>query len=560
MQPYTNIDKGFGPIVAKNYGAQYHMSSISGIGLVLDWQSQYSFNMPDYFDRSLAYSPEPKWDFEQWIPNLVVIGLGLNDYNGYGGYQNDIQDNETEEYIAAYHEFIGTIRDYYPDTKILAVAPHVEWIRDCVRNVVKTENAGGQEDIFYAHYSYYSGWYVNNGHPNVATHSGIAEELIAAIDTINAFSGYLDKIPPVFETTPESPLISYEKEVNIKLTTDTYSTIKYSLEDKNWDEMEYTFDETGKRTHVTTFTGDHGNDYSLFIRGADKSGNKMRNSLQVSFSIDTSKVQLNWYDPLFDESEWITDSAAFGFGTTKNINIEVTPSKTIYFRKNFVMDDRDAYFGLGFLLQGIGGSIIYLNGHEVGRLNLPEEEDIGYNTECTNNNYSQKMTMIELYTGYEHVVKEENTIAVEMHAANDFSEMFFNAQLINNRNEIIFPLNSEWNYYSQQNTPESQIVERSSLTIKDADIPETETFSLKQNYPNPFNPSTMINYQLPMISEVDLSIYNMLGEKVTTLVSEKQQPGNFNITWNAENYPSGIYLYKLVSGGAVEVKKCVLLK
>jgi len=86
------------------------------------------------------------------------------------------------------------------------------------------------------------------------------------------------------------------------------------------------------------------------------------------------------------------------------------------------------------------------------------------------------------------------------------------------------------------------------------------SFSLKPNYPNPFNPSTMINYQLPIISEVDLSIYNMLGEKVTTLVSEKQRAGNYNIKWNAENYASGIYLYKLVSNGITEVRKCVLLR
>ena len=85
-------------------------------------------------------------------------------------------------------------------------------------------------------------------------------------------------------------------------------------------------------------------------------------------------------------------------------------------------------------------------------------------------------------------------------------------------------------------------------------------FQLNQNYPNPFNPSTMINYQLTMTNEVDLSIYNMLGKKVETLVSEKQQVGNYQVVWDAENHPSGIYLYKLVSGDAMEVRKCVLLK
>ena len=561
MQAFTNIDKGFGPIVAKNYGAQYHISSICGIGLTLDWQGIYTYNMRDYFDRGLASQDEPKWDFEQWQPNLVVIALGLNDYSGYGGYQNDIQEEETAEYIASYHEFIGTIRDYYPGVKILAVAPHVEWIRNCIKDVVETENNEGREDIFYAQYSYYNGGYVNNGHPDVATHAGIAEELIAAIDTIDAFSTYLDTIAPVFEKIPETPFTSYEKEVEIKLTTDSYSTVKYSLEDKSWDEMEYTFDETGKRDHSTIFIGDHDQEYTLFIRGEDAAGNEMQNSLQFNFNIDTSKVELNWFDPLFDDSSWEMDFAAFGFGTSKDINIELTPSKTTYFRKTFDMENRDDYFGLGFLLQGIGGSVIYLNGREVGRFNLPEDDDIIYDTKCTNNNYSQKMLMIELYSGYEHVITGENIITVEMHAVHDdFSELFFNTQLINNRSEIIFPLNSEWTYYSQQKSPESQIVDQSSLAIDEDLILHSMSFSLKPNYPNPFNPSTMINYQLPIKSEVDLSIYNMLGEKVTTLVSEKQTAGNYNIKWYAENYPSGIYLYKLVSNGITEVRKCVLLR
>jgi len=54
-------------------------------------------------------------------------------------------------------------------------------------------------------------------------------------------------------------------------------------------------------------------------------------------------------------------------------------------------------------------------------------------------------------------------------------------------------------------------------------------YNLEQNYPNPFNPLTMINYQLPMTNEVELSIYNLLGDRIITLVSEKQHAGSYQV-------------------------------
>ena len=87
-----------------------------------------------------------------------------------------------------------------------------------------------------------------------------------------------------------------------------------------------------------------------------------------------------------------------------------------------------------------------------------------------------------------------------------------------------------------------------------------QEFTLFQNYPNPFNPTTMINYQLPITSKVELSIYNLLGQKVTTLVSKKQVAGTYRIEWNAESLLSGIYLYQLKAGDFTETRKLVLQK
>ncbi|MBA7548545.1 hypothetical protein ES705_41006 [subsurface metagenome] len=85
-------------------------------------------------------------------------------------------------------------------------------------------------------------------------------------------------------------------------------------------------------------------------------------------------------------------------------------------------------------------------------------------------------------------------------------------------------------------------------------------FVLKQNYPNPFNPKTVISYQLAVISDVELSIYSLLGQKVATLVSQKQTTGIYQVEWDARGFASGVYYYRINTGEFVDTKKLVLLR
>ena len=85
-----------------------------------------------------------------------------------------------------------------------------------------------------------------------------------------------------------------------------------------------------------------------------------------------------------------------------------------------------------------------------------------------------------------------------------------------------------------------------------------DKFDLRQNYPNPFNPVTVIGYQIPVSCEVNLSIYNLIGQKIITLVSGRQPAGTYRIEWHAENQPNGIYLYRLKTADYVETKKLIL--
>ena len=85
-------------------------------------------------------------------------------------------------------------------------------------------------------------------------------------------------------------------------------------------------------------------------------------------------------------------------------------------------------------------------------------------------------------------------------------------------------------------------------------------FELSQNYPNPFNPSTSIKYSIPVDANVKVSIYNIKGELVTTLVNQFQKAGYYTATFNGTDLSSGVYLYKVEAGNFNQVKKMVLLK
>ncbi len=91
-----------------------------------------------------------------------------------------------------------------------------------------------------------------------------------------------------------------------------------------------------------------------------------------------------------------------------------------------------------------------------------------------------------------------------------------------------------------------------------ANIPSN--FYLDQNYPNPFNPITTIQYELSKQSEVQITIYDLLGKKVTTLVSETQDAGFKSIQWNASNAASGVYFYQIRTGDFNQTRKMILLK
>ncbi len=86
------------------------------------------------------------------------------------------------------------------------------------------------------------------------------------------------------------------------------------------------------------------------------------------------------------------------------------------------------------------------------------------------------------------------------------------------------------------------------------------TFNLEQNYPNPFNPVTTIRYSVPEISKVQIKVYDVLGNEISTLLNEEKHAGTYELTWNAANLPSGVYFYRIQASEFISTKKMILLK
>ena len=92
------------------------------------------------------------------------------------------------------------------------------------------------------------------------------------------------------------------------------------------------------------------------------------------------------------------------------------------------------------------------------------------------------------------------------------------------------------------------------------DVDAPAQYSLDQNYPNPFNPSTLIKYSVAQDGFVNVSIFNLLGEKVATLVNSNMKAGSYELNFNASQLSSGVYFYSIEAGDFKAVRKMMLMK
>ncbi len=135
-----------------------------------------------------------------------------------------------------------------------------------------------------------------------------------------------------------------------------------------------------------------------------------------------------------------------------------------------------------------------------------------------------------------------------------WSERSITVPLVHDTNTVQMQMSWGWMYLDYLAVP-TEVV---TSVVSSGKIPLN--FSLEQNYPNPFNPSTRINFSLPSVQEVTLTVYNVLGQKVEELVHRKMSPGSYSVTFDGSRLSSGVYFYRLIAGSYVKTNKMLLLK
>ena len=123
-------------------------------------------------------------------------------------------------------------------------------------------------------------------------------------------------------------------------------------------------------------------------------------------------------------------------------------------------------------------------------------------------------------------------------------------------------MNMQMKSQKYKDSAESEYSNEASIVLTDVEE-ETEMpteYSISQNYPNPFNPTTKIKFTLPETALTEIIIYDLLGRKIQTLRNKELEAGYHEINIDANNFPSGIYHYRIQSGDFIHTKKMILMK
>lgn len=120
--------------------------------------------------------------------------------------------------------------------------------------------------------------------------------------------------------------------------------------------------------------------------------------------------------------------------------------------------------------------------------------------------------------------------------------------------------NDDNSYQSPRNWGYSWVGDQIVVGVEQISDDLPQQYLLEQNYPNPFNPTTRIRYALPQTSDVELAVYNVLGQKVATLLNTQQTAGTYEVSFDATDLASGLYFYQIRAGSFVEIKKMMLVR
>lgn len=150
------------------------------------------------------------------------------------------------------------------------------------------------------------------------------------------------------------------------------------------------------------------------------------------------------------------------------------------------------------------------------------------------------------------------TMPVQIKITTDLGDTLIT--IFNDQQNQQFNFNVKGNPISLSFDPNDWILKDVSITTGVTSNEKILNYDLGQNFPNPFNPSTIISYQIPGKEFVNVAVYDLIGNKITTLVNEEKPAGKYNVKFNASGLSSGIYFYTLQAGYHVQTKKMLYLK
>jgi lysophospholipase L1-like esterase len=185
--PVTHTGAGYAGEIARAFHADYHVVSRSGSGVLCDYLGNRAEPMLERYGWTLMEQATPDWDFSSWTPDLVVICLGVNDYSGLKRPDGTVSEADASAFRRAYAGLLAKVRHHHPRVEIVALAHFHPWVREQVKRVIDDGVNEGDRCLHYAQFDEFPGGYVADGHPTVATHRKMAEQILPQIEGIGGF-------------------------------------------------------------------------------------------------------------------------------------------------------------------------------------------------------------------------------------------------------------------------------------------------------------------------------------------------------------------------------------
>ncbi|MBN8583823.1 MAG: T9SS type A sorting domain-containing protein [Ignavibacteria bacterium] len=282
----------------------------------------------------------------------------------------------------------------------------------------------------------------------------------------------------------------------------------------------------GSNLHIAWSDTRHNDDYEIFYKRSTNGGlswgadtrltNELRISESPSIKCNSSDVHITWVD--------LRDS---------NINAEVYYKRSTDNGNSWSPDTRltvYAYAGNPSIL--LSGTIV----HVIWGV-LPSGSEIHYKRSTNSGNSWETSTQVSSsFSGayYPNIAVTGSKAHIIWHDVRNGST----------NSELYYDFNPTGNTIG--------------VTNISTEIPAE--YSLSQNYPNPFNPMTKFKFQMPISGFVKLTVFDMLGKEIETLVNENMKPGTYEVDFDGSKNSSGVYFYKLITGDFFETKKMILIK